>query len=55
MPAIKKARLPCLGKGTPGLNAEQAEIQRLKREVDIARQERNILRGAVAFFAKESR
>jgi transposase len=31
------------GKGKLGLNAEQAEIQRLKRELDIARQERDIL------------
>ena len=43
------------GKGRPGLNAEQAEIQRLKRELNIARQERDILKKAVAFFAKESR
>jgi transposase len=56
------------GKGKPGLNAEQAEIQSLKRELDIARQERDILKKAVAclgqnstrmglarFFAKESR
>ncbi len=42
------------GKGKAGLNAEQAEIQRLKRELDIARQERDILKKAVAFFAKES-
>lgn len=43
------------GKGKLELNAEQAEIQRLKREVDIAQQERDILKKAVAFFAKESR
>ena len=35
------------GTGKPGLNAEQAEIQRLKRALDIARQERDILKKAV--------
>lgn len=30
------------GKGKPGLNAEQAEHQRLKRELGIARQERDM-------------
>jgi len=40
------------GKGKPGLNAEQAEIQRLKRELDIARQERDILKKAVAFLGR---
>jgi len=55
-------------KRKPGLNAEQDKIQRLKRELDIARQERDTLKKAVAclgqnstrmelarFFAKESR
>lgn len=43
------------GNGKVRLTPEQAEIQRLKRELDIARQERDILKKAVAFFAKESR
>ncbi|WP_165953435.1 transposase [Deinococcus sp. S9] len=51
----QKGEMAFPGKGKSGLNAEQAEIQRLKRELDIARQERDILKKAVAFFAKESR
>ena len=35
--------------------AEQAEIRRLKKEVDQLRMEREILKKAAAFFAKESR
>ena len=50
----RKGEIAFPGKGKPGQNAEQAEIQSLKRELDIARQERDILKKAVAFFAKES-
>ena len=32
---------------------DQAEIKRLQRELDIARQKRDVLKKAVAFFAKE--
>jgi transposase len=35
--------------------AEQAEIRRLKKEVDHLKMEREILKKATAFFAKESR
>ena len=35
--------------------AEQAEIRRLKKENDQLRMEREILKKATAFFAKESR
>ena len=42
------------GCGKQVLIAEQAEIKRLQRELDIARQERDILKKAVAFFAKHS-
>ena len=42
------------GHGKAGLTTEQAEIKRLQRELDIARQERDVLKKAVAFFAKES-
>ena len=42
------------GKGKVGLTTEQVEIKRLQRELDIARQERDILKKAVAFFAKEN-
>ena len=41
------------GHGKAGLTTEQAEIKRLQRELDIARQERDVLKKAVAFFAKE--
>lgn len=43
------------GSGQQRLTAEQAEIKRLKREVEILRQEREILKKAAAFFAKEAR
>lgn len=42
------------GHGKAGQTVEQAEIKRLQRELDIARQERDVLKKAVAFFAKES-
>ena len=35
--------------------AEQSEIRRLKKEVDRLKMEREILKKATAFFAKESR
>lgn len=37
------------------LTAEQQELQRLRRESQILKQERDILKKAAAFFAKESR
>lgn len=42
--------------GTPvkALTAEQAEIQQLRRKNQILRMEREILKKATAFFAKES-
>lgn len=43
------------GHGRPALTPQEAEIQRLKRELEITRQERDILKKATAFFAKESR
>jgi transposase-like protein len=36
------------------LTAEQAEIQQLRRENEILRMKREILKKATAFFAKES-
>ena len=35
--------------------SESAEIRRLRRELDTVRQERDFLKKAAAFFAKESR
>lgn len=43
------------GQGKVALTVEQAEIQRLRRELEITRQERDILKRATVFFAKESR
>ena len=42
------------GHGKASLTAGQAEIKRLQRELDIAQQERDVLKKAVAFFAKEN-
>lgn len=36
------------------LSAEQQELQRLRRENQLLKQERDILKKAAAFFAKES-
>ena len=38
-----------------GLEKSQAEIRRLQRELDRITEERDILKKAAAFFAKESR
>lgn len=43
------------GHGKVALTPQEAEIQRLKRELEITRQERDILKKATAFFVKESR
>lgn len=43
------------GHGVAALTPEQQEIARLKREVEVLRQEREILKAAAVFFAKESR
>lgn len=43
------------GQGKQALSAEQAEIQRLRKELAIAKEEREILVKATAFFAKQNR
>ena len=43
------------GRGRLALTPEEEEIRRLRRELEITRQERDILKKATAFFAKESR
>ena len=44
------------GRGRPGdlTSQEKAELQQLKRENRVLREERDILKKAAAFFAKES-
>jgi Transposase. len=44
------------GKGTPGalMTAEKEELSHLRREVKVLRMEREILKRAATFFAKES-
>ena len=43
------------GKGKARLTPEQEEIKRLKRENEILRQEREILKSAAVWFAKQSK
>ena len=50
-----EARPVFTGRGTAALTEQEKEIQQLKRDLEIARQERDILKKAVAFFAKETR
>jgi transposase len=42
-------------RGHGKLTGQAEELQRLRRELDRTRQERDILKKALAFFAKESR
>ena len=39
----------------PTVPAEAAELQRLRQELELTRQERDFLKKAAAFFARESR
>ena len=52
---IAQARPAFTGKGNTALTEQEKENQQLRRELDIARQERDILKKALAFFAKETR
>ena len=53
---VQQARTDA-GRGAPGAltTDERAELARLRREVRVLQQEREILKKAAAFFAKESR
>jgi transposase len=53
---VKRAEIDA-GKGPPGAltTAEREELTRLRREVKRLEMEREILKKATAFFAKESR
>lgn len=50
---VQRAARPTSASGA-GLSPDE-ELRRLRRELDIARQERDFLKKATAFFAKESR
>lgn len=50
-----KGEMAYPGHGKVALTAEQAEIQRLRKENEILRQERDILKKATVFFARESK
>ncbi|MFB9993293.1 transposase [Deinococcus oregonensis] len=43
------------GHGKVGLTTEQSEMKRLQRELDIARQERDVLKKAVACLGQNGR
>lgn len=51
----EKGALAFPGQGKQLLTTEQAEIQRLRKENEQLRMEREILKKATAFFAKESK
>ncbi len=52
---IKRAQIDA-GHGQPGelTTAEREELRRLRREVKVLQQEREILRKAAAYFARET-
>lgn len=41
--------------GNGNATSQEAEIRRLRRELEVVRQERDFLKKAAAYFAKESR
>ena len=53
--AHERGSLAFPGKGKIALTEDQQENQRLRRELEQVKQERDILKKAVGFFAKESK
>lgn len=53
---VARASGEAVGSSTPATAAEmEAEMRRLRREVEQLREEREILKKATAFFAKDAR
>ena len=52
--AAKAGKLGDIGKNRQPLTEVEAELARVKRELAITRMERDILKKAAAYFAKES-
>lgn len=48
-----KGRPVFTGRGVAGRSEQEDRIKHLERELELARQERDILKKAVAFFAKQ--
>ena len=53
--AKEQGTLAFPGNGKVALTPEQEENRQLKKELDLVRQERDILKKAVGFFARESK
>ena len=53
--AREQGELAFPGKGKLALTEEQRENQRLRKELERVKQERDILKKAVGFFARESK
>ncbi|GHF61314.1 transposase [Deinococcus metalli] len=51
---IATGRPAFAGRGIAALSAQETRTKQLERELDITRQERDILKKALAFFAKNS-
>ena len=52
--AAKRGKLDEIGKSQRPLSEWEAELARVKRELDIVKMERDILKKAAAYFAEES-